>query len=284
MSIANLFSPNDYNLFCKSITTSGAAPIDTNTIDTINIGDTLALGPVKAGAVSIANAGAVTTVNGRLDAATIRTDNLQSLTFGPIMQIGTNALGVNITPFAGDMVLDESTVGVDTLFLAPANYQTVSIGKSTGAILINGTMVLPGDGTGSLSLFEIMTPFDGTGGGCIPATPGFIRFSGLRINSSIFLRFRFLGPVVVVTANSILTIVETLPVNFRPPVDLRIICGVLGVTAAPGATSAGVITITALGVITFEYAQTSHDRRWLLADVGCVCGIIDGSAEYGFIL
>ncbi len=62
MSLANLFSPNDYDLFCRSISalTLESDQINIDDIDTAVLGQTLTIGAVRAALILIGRSGSLT--------------------------------------------------------------------------------------------------------------------------------------------------------------------------------------------------------------------------------
>ncbi len=130
MSISNLFAPNDYNLFCKSITpaTGGGAPIFTNTIDTVNTGDILDIGPIKAGAIIIGH---------------------------PTMVFQTDAATIDLTATTSASI-DSAAPATGTLALGATNMSTVNVGNLNGQTMVRGANCQMRTLTGIITLDSIV--------------------------------------------------------------------------------------------------------------------------------
>jgi hypothetical protein len=259
MSIANLFSPNDYDLFCKSITTSGVAPINTNIIDTINIGDTLQLAPVKAGAVVIGHIGAVTTVNGQLNATPFRSQDIGAILISSPLKVGSNAVGLLLQPDSGDIVIDQTLSAANDIHIGSNNALNVFIGSAASPVILEGPLTFSAAlGGGVISLYAQMPTINGTGGGCIPVTPNFVRFDATRVNNQTTLNWKFTSVNTACTVSTFLTIAETLPVLFRPAIGGSSDCPVIANVGVTPRTFPGLIDITPAGVISFLIQDGTH--------------------------
>jgi hypothetical protein len=284
MSIANLFSPNDYDLFCKSITTSGIAPINTNVIDTINIGDTLQIAPVKAGAVVIGHVGAVTTVNGQLNATPLRSQDIGAILISSPLKVGSNSVGLLLQPDSGDIVIDQTLSALNDIHIGSNNAKFLFIGSPASPTTFEGPLAFSvALGGGSIFVYAQMPTINGTGGGCIPATANFIRFDATRINNQTTINWKFTGVNTVCTANSVLTIAELIPADFRPAIGATADCPVVANILATPRTFPGVINIAATGVIQFLIQDGTHPAGGgsaIWTSGTDVCAVREGSVTF----
>ncbi len=210
MSISNLFSPNDYSIFAKtmSVLDIEGDNILTNNIDTSVLGDNMVIGPVRANNITIGNgAGVVSTLS-------------------PLALQAGNSL---LTHFSS-------------------------------------------------------TSFAGTGTICIPNTPNYISFTCNRVNNLVTVSWTFTGPAVNATAASNLTILETLPLDFRPFTSFQATCSAIGDSAAPLPVTAGdllpaVISIDALGTISFHYMPVTHNNN-ITFEIGKPVEVASGSVSF----
>ncbi len=258
MSISNLFAPNNYDLFAKSISLdpSAGGAFLTNNIDTINIGDALNIAAVRAGSLVVGNPTCLTTL--------------------------INGKNLNLFSSNGNVVIDDSAAGAHVIFVGNSNAAQVTIGKPAGFVRVQAPLGLAG-GTASLDYISGMPDILGTGGGCIPATPNFVKLEAYRINSNVLFRWSFIGTPVQSTVTGLLTIAQALPVEFRPSVNITA-ATVACVTATQNTAIPGTIAITTAGVVTFGIQSAIHTSSapgWLAP--GEFCSIYAGSVNYTFV-
>lgn len=289
MSIANLFSPNDYNLFCNSITPSTTAPgsgIFSDYIDTVGLGDPMRIGTTKAGSMFIGNPTIQVTLQGGVHVTqSLLVDTIGSNT-GVGMEIAGNASGVAIIPQVGDIAIDDNVPTGNRMHLGDANIGSVTIGKVGGSVDILAPITVGGAGV-PLSVFNVMTRISATGVGCIPSTANYVQFNATLINSIVFLQWRFLGPVTAATVASNLNFVETIPLSFRPPVGLTFPATCFGNTVAPlPVTTAGQLpgelTVQANGTLFFSFNAMTHNgvTTW---NIGEAAQVGAGSCAFSVI-
>jgi hypothetical protein len=253
MSISNLFAPNDYNLFAKTINTGGGDLL-TNTIDTIANGDTLLIAPVKAGSVQIGHSGAPMTVNGT---------------------------GLNLFSSAGNIVIDDSASNAFALFLGNANVASVVIGKVGGFTRVQSPLFLS-VGNGSLNEYRDLPAISATGTGCVGSIADFVLLEGYRLNTTAHIRWRFIhafGPAVCI-ANDVLTLLQPIPIGLRPTADVVASIAVCK-TNVQNTALPGLVRITTAGVVSFELQTVTNApgfvNFWAAAEF---CSIYNGSIEY----
>lgn len=262
MSIANLFAPNDYDLYCKSISTSSSSALLTNDIDTIGIGDQLDIGGVRAGSLFIGRAAVNTTIQGNANIINLLSNNLSART-SVAMSVGSNSAGLTVTTAGTNNIAIDQASPVGTITIGGTNASDIVIGNpSIASIKIPTALQFTGftGGTG-LARFEEGT-HDATGSGCIPNTAAFVRLRYVRINNNIIVYWRFLGVPTAVTAASALILLEALPAPFRPSVPVTSSCIVVRSAAAgpplyPGVVP-GIVTVSAAGGVQFSYASGAN--------------------------
>ncbi len=263
MSISSLFAPNPYNLYCNTITPSAGIPaVDTNNIDAVNPGDTLNIGAVKAGAITLGSAAIFTNMPGPIATPLINVDIIQART-PVVMQIGANAAGISIMPALGNINVDDASPSANVLSLGAVNIGSVDIGKLNGAVAIGkagGTVtfgcpvVFPGGG--SIATRVDMAPISAAGQGCFTVPQaGFVLFEGYKENGVVFLRWRFTGVTTAATATSTLVMGTQIPAGFRPISTLLAACTVVG---TGGQYYPGQYTLQPSGVHGFQFVNSTH--------------------------
>lgn len=275
MSLANLFKPNDYDLFCNSITPAGGSGggggIFTDNIDTVNTGDTLTIGLVKAGAITIGHPAVFVTTPNLAVTSGLKVDTIQANT-SVAMSIGANAAGMNLLPTNGNIVIDDSApIPANSINIAPIGINGVNIGN--GSVTSQITLFSPLKfqfGATAMNNYEQMATFTSAVTGAVAAA-NFIKFDGDRIGSNITggspivrISWRFLGPAVAATAASVLNITTVLPVGFRPPTQVIFACSCLGTTQAPLPVSVntplpGELVIQSTGAMFFQFMPATHN-------------------------
>jgi hypothetical protein len=179
MSIANLFSPNDYNLFVNTITPRvQPGSIETNDIDTINTNDTLTIGTVKAGPIVISRPGQSVTI----------TDGSQLE-----VQVLDHATSANLYP--------------STPF--------ITMGASGGVMQFNGGIGFAQSGPPMMNFFSDFRSF--LVGGTGPFASQTIGWYSLqRINTIVTAVIKWTVGTIPVTVNNPLTILPQVPSEFIP--------------------------------------------------------------------
>lgn len=283
MSIANLFSPNDYDLYCNTLTTNGSSPILSNVIDTINNGDTLQIAPVKAGAVQISHAGALVTLNETTSAPRLNAPIVGTAT--PVsMGVGSGSVGLVISS-NGVVILDRAApvTPADGLFLGNTNAGAVTVGRVGGTLVANTGLTLSAAaslGGGTISYFENMVTINATCSGCIPATANFIRFEAFRLNNVVMLRYRPTSVDVVATAATTLSVGSALPANFLPIGNCRFSVGVVGLGSN---VYPGVLSINTAGAMSFAFMPAPHGAAVQNWAIGEPCNITNGNVSFAVI-
>lgn len=285
MSIANLFSPNDYDLFCRSLTMGGGGGGGTGSlfvdnIDTVNIGDAMTIGTVKAGNMFIGSPTNIVTVPHLLTSSNLQTDLISAATIVP-MVIGTNAAGLNLQPNIGNIVIDDGTPTLAEIQIGTANSFQVVIGKPSGIVMMAGPVQFQ-QGNDMLNHFSTLS-FAGTGTGCIPATPNYIQFDANRIDNMVTLSWTFTGPAINATIATDLDILELLPMEFRPAAIFQVYtCSIVGNSILPpsaGDFLPGNVTVDSLGQISFHYMAVTHDNNTSFV-IGSTVEVSAGSISY----
>lgn len=284
MSLANLFQPNDYDIFCHSITpnTSGDGGVLTDNIDTVNFGDALNIGAVKAGSINIGSVASPVRINGNVTVPNQLLTNAIHANVVAGMTIGTGSTAINIISDVGDITIDQAAAGPYAVRIGDFAAQTVIISRPLGLTQIFSPLQLAG-GLGTMVFFDEAV-ISGTGSGCIPNTAGFIQFKVQRINSIVRISWRPTASSVIATAGSPLTIVETLSASFRPFANTSSSTLVVGTSAAPlpviaGTQLPGFISVTSAGAISFSFIPATHgsSNNWA---IGETCTVVAGSMLY----
>ncbi len=286
MSISTLFAPNPYNLYCNTITPAVGIPVvSTNNIDAVNVGDTLSIAAVKAGAVTFGHAGIFVNMAGPLNTPLLGVDTIQART-SVVMNIGANAAGLNLIPALGNVSLDNAAPSADVLALGTLNIGSIDMGRVNGAIAIGKTggsitigcpLILPGGG--AIVSRSDMVPISSSAQGCfVVPVPNFVLFEGYKENGVVFLRWRFIGSTTNSTATSTCVMSTVIPVGFRPLSTLLVACSVIGLS---GNFYPGQYTIQANGVHGFQFINSTHSgtTTWNSA-IPEPCAVEEGSIMF----
>lgn len=276
MSISNLFGPNDYDLFCHSMTVSNAAPLLTDTLDTVNIGDNLDIGPVKAGVVNIGHIGIPTRIMGDAGAASFATDLVRSLT-GANMVIGTSSMGLILQPNFGPLTIDQLLALSGPITIGAGGGAT-SVTISTAGVNTNvqGSLQLTTAG-GVINYFSNYD-FISDGQGCIPVTTNFVSLHAVRLNNLVTLSWSFIGVPTISTAASTLVLGTALITGYAPAAPVQS----AAVLYSNGIIFQGYIFIDVFGVIQFGFIPGTHGASELYA-IGEVCKIVEGTCTFSVV-
>lgn len=284
MSIANLFAPNDYDLYCKSITTSSSSALLTNDIDTIGIGDQLDIGATRAGSLFIGRAAVNTTIQGNANVLNLLANDLSARTSVP-MTLGANSAGLTVTTAGTNNIGVDQQAPVGTITVGGTNANDITLGNPTiASIKVPTALQFTGfaGGTG-LARFEEGT-HDATGSGCILNTANFVRLHYVRINNNVIVYWRFLGVPTAVSAASPLILLEAIPAPYRPSVPVTSACAVVRSAAAGPPLYAGVVpgivTISAAGGVSFSYCSGANAGTANFAIADGNISISNGSAMF----
>lgn len=280
MSIANLFSPNDYNLFCKSITTSGLAPIDTNVIDTVNIGDQLQIGPVKAGSISISHVGALVNINETTSAPRFNAPTIGTAAPGAAMTVGANSTSMLLSSL-GDIVIDRAPplTPLESIFLGNTNTGKVVMSQVGGLPAVANAGITFPPGTATLNYYDVMPVISANVTGAIIAS-NYIVINATRINNEVILRWRPAGATTNATAAAGLLVTQTLPATFRPIGNVTAPCSVFGLNTV---TYPGILSVSTAGVMQFNFMGGTHSPNnvnWVVTEP---VNVTSGSIIYSII-
>jgi hypothetical protein len=248
MSIANLFAPNDYNLFCTSITPSVVPPsILTDDIDTIGIGDTLTIGTVRAGDIIMSQFGQQVVINGLLVGLKAQIDIIDAL---GTLNLGPTATTIVIGGTAFNIIVqDGSQFLVQTIdhVTNAALYNScpfVTAGAAGGTFQFNGGISFTNSGPPQLNYFNEDIQFGVMGSGPFPIQP-IGHYSAQRTNNMVTFNFTWVGPSVVATAAALIQVTPILPAAFIPASRTRLVCQV----QVNGVLTVGTISFTNTGTI-----------------------------------